>query len=132
MTLARSLALFISGVVTATIAIVACGDDSPEDVDAHAACDCPAAEPPLAGRIIQRSGDSEVEGMGGESVGAGCETGETLLSGSCTVPDLPDVALVFSGIANGSSNAWACGWRNNGATPVTITATAICLQPAPE
>jgi hypothetical protein len=121
---------FAAGVLAGVVLVLSCSDDSPGQVDAGA-CDCPAAEPPIAGRtvIVDQTQVIAANGSGGQ--GAVCPQGARLLSGSCTTADgiqVLNVTLQQSGFYT-TEQAWTCQFKNNEATPVTIKASAICLMP---
>lgn len=122
------------GAIVGVAMVVACSDDSPGDADA-AACECPAAEPPLAGRIVSvRSAPNPINpGSGGGQI-ASCPTGATLLGGACELTtDDPRVLLTSSRILrSGGAEGYVCNWSALEATVAnTCTAEAICLIPAP-
>jgi hypothetical protein len=130
MRVAYSAVRFVAGVLAGMALVLSCSDDSPGNVDAGA-CDCPAAEPPIAGRIvvIDVTQVAAANGLGIQS--AGCPQGARLLSGSCTTAvDNPvrDVTLQQSGFYT-TEQAWHCQFKNNEATPVTIKASVVCLMP---
>ncbi len=130
MRVAYSAVRFAAGVLAGVALVLSCSDDSPGNVDAGA-CDCPAAEPPIAGRIaiIDATVVAAANGLGiAEAV---CPQGARLLSGSCTTADynpIRDVTLQQSGFYT-TEQAWSCRIKNNEATPVTIKASAVCLMP---
>lgn len=122
------------GVVVGICLVIACNDDSPPRVDA-ANCDCPAAEPPLAGRIttIRETGRVQPPNPpaedGRESVAASCPQGATLLSGGCAATGGPLVLLEMS-YPTADDRTWICVWRNTDTIPITTTAIVKCLVPA--
>jgi hypothetical protein len=121
---------FAVGVLAGVVLVLSCSDDSPGKVDAGV-CDCPAAEPPISGRIVivNTTRDAAANSLG--STGVNCPQGAQLLSGSCTTADVNpvrDVTLQQSGFYT-TEQSWSCRFRNNEATPVTIKASAICLMP---
>jgi hypothetical protein len=123
----------IAGIFAGIGLVLSCGDNSPSNADA-AMCDCPAAEPPISGRImiidqIQTIGPNARGGQG-----AGCPQGALRLTGSCTTADLNpnrNVTLEQSGFYNAIDDrrGWTCFFRNNEATDVTIKASVVCLLP---
>jgi hypothetical protein len=125
-------ASLIVRIAAGTIFILSCGDDSPSQVDA-ATCDCPAAEPPIAGRImvVDQVQTIAANNRGGQS--AKCPEGALRLSGSCTTATINpgrDVTLEQSGFYDASDHvAWNCLFKNNEAAPVTIKASVTCLLP---
>lgn len=123
---------FLAGVLAGVALVLACSDDSPGNVDAGT-CDCPAAEPPISGRVVIVNSTASIAGGSSDSDSAVCPQGAQLLSGSCTTPDinpLRDVTLQQSGfyLMTGPVS-WRCHFKNNEATPVTIKTSAICLMP---
>jgi len=144
MHVARSILLLMIGATSGIAFVLSCGDnlsvkahadaavDTPKP-DAAPVCDCPVAEPPLAGRFVrfnktQLIGPSEVH-----SQSAGCPTGAQLISGSCTQDEInpvPRLTLEQSGFYEGS-NEWFCFFRNNEMRDITIRVSVICLLPPP-
>jgi hypothetical protein len=144
MHIARSVLLLMTGAVSGIAFVLSCGDnlsvradaaiDAPKAPDAAPICDCPAAEPPLAGRFVVVNQTQVIAAMalGGQS--ALCPEGSRLISGSCTqdlVNPIPNLTLRQSGFYAIAPREWFCDFRNNEPFPVTIRASAICLQPAP-
>jgi hypothetical protein len=127
----NSLAILALGAVGGIALVVACSDDSPTDADA-AVCDCPAAEPPLTGRIVAvRQSNPIVPGSGGGAAVA-CPAGSTILGGACEV-ETPDarVLLMESRFFRTGNPQYVCQWSALDATAAnTGTAEAICLTPA--
>lgn len=124
---------FVAGGALATGLIVACSDDSPGDADA-ATCDCPASEPPLAGRIVVvRGTDVVIAPNSGNSALATCPTGATMLSGSCYVVDdgggPAQISLRASGADENNPLLWFCNWRNEPGFSATVHAEVRCLVP---
>ncbi len=126
----KTLATLMAGAVGATVLIVACSDDSPRDADA-AACDCPAAEPPLAGRMAQvRGADSTVAANGFGTATATCPANAILVSGWCElVNGGAQAALVNAGPFPSQPQTWTCLWNNYNAGIGTVHAVAFCLMP---
>ncbi|HWO20497.1 MAG TPA: hypothetical protein VNO30_17125 [Kofleriaceae bacterium] len=124
---------FLAGVLAGVALVLACSDDSPGNVDAGT-CDCPAAEPPISGRVVIVNSTVVIAGGSSNGESAVCPQGAQLLSGSCTTPDinpLRDVTLQQSGFYQSvTAVAWRCEVKNNEATPVTIKVSAICLMPS--
>ena len=124
------LATLGAGLFAGIVLVLSCSDDSPGHADA-ASCDCPAAEPPLSGRItvVNQTQVIAANARGGQ--GASCPSGALLLSGSCTtetINPLRDVTLEQSGFFM-QENSWQCWFKNNEAAPVTIKASVRCLVP---
>ncbi len=125
-----SITSLLAGVFAGVMLMLSCGDDSPGVADA-AMCDCPAAEPPIAGRVTIASQTQVIAAGDNGGQGVGCPSGAQLLSGSCTtenVNPIRDVTLQQSGFY-GAEQGWHCEFRNNEATPVTIKVSVICLMP---
>lgn len=127
----NSLALIAVGTVGGIALIVACSDDSPSDADA-AVCDCPAAEPPLAGRIVAVRQSSPITAGSSGIAGVACPAGATILGGACEV-ETPDdnILLKESRFLRTGNPQYICRWSALDATASnTGTAEAICLTPA--
>lgn len=134
MTRASAFAILVCGLVAGIALVVACGDDSPGDVDAaDAACNCPAAEPPLAGRITRVRADNNLSAGGTGGASAFCPTGATALGGSCEVATTDtNVVLLSSRFVPGTAPGYRCDWSTVNATMArTGTAEVVCLAPAP-
>lgn len=140
----RSIVLLLSGALAGATLVISCGDNwhltTDASIDALAVvdappsgCDCPATEPPLAGRVVVSSSLLVLDGHSFSANDTRCPTGSYLLTGSCTTdPASPirDVSLGESGFYN-FAGGWACTAHNNEATPVTIRVFAVCIKPAP-
>lgn len=126
--IATALSAFVAGVLL----VVACSDDSPGDADA-ATCDCPAAEPPLAGRVIVVTGNRSIPASGADLAEAVCPTGATLLGGGCRLA-VPDSVVLEEAGPNRDAPAqprYWCRWKSTAPDARMATAEAICLVPAP-
>jgi hypothetical protein len=142
--------LLMSGVVAGGAFILSCGDnlgvttittiadasvDGSMPVDAAPACDCPAAEPPLAGRLVVVSNDRTIPANDKGIEGVGCPPGARLITGNCTTNNptvIFNVTVREAGYYYGSPpSSWHCNFRNNEPTPVTFRASALCLKPTP-
>jgi hypothetical protein len=126
-----------SGAAFAVAAMLACGDDAPNTVDAATdggQCECPAAEPPLTGRIVRPSisGDIPANGVGGASIGCPPGTSAIALGGGCSLPqsaDLLSLRLIQSGPSDVDAQGWTCRWFNSGSVLVAGTASVSCYVP---
>jgi hypothetical protein len=130
MRIPSSVVLLLAGMLAGIVLVLSCSDDSPGNADA-ATCDCPAAEPPVAGRLVRDSNTLIINPNTNGAQGAACPQGGLLISGMCTnepVTSGADLTLQQSGTA-GNGQGWTCWFKNNSAAPVTIRATAICLMP---
>ena len=131
-TLLGSVAGFVAGVIF----VLSCGDgDSPDPADAAVPCDCPAAEPPLAGRIVRVISRREIAGMTLAGWSAQCELEDIVLGGGCYFASGdPKFTLSSSTPAptDGQSVpfAWYCEVYNGTPNPINASAHAICLKPA--
>jgi len=118
------------GAIAGAALVLACSDDAPPAADAAEVCDCPAAEPPLAGRIIL-SPEATVTIAANSRSGtlAGCPDGGTLIGGSCQLTS--GRATLEQSWANlNGAPAWDCSWENNEPGEATGSVKAICLMPA--
>jgi hypothetical protein len=130
MRIASSVILLLAGMLVGIVLVLSCSDNSPANADA-AACDCPAAELPIAGRLVRFSNTRVVDPGTNTAEGAACPQGGLLISGMCTndpVSSGSDLTLQQSG-AGDNLQSWTCWFKNNSLSPVTIKVTAICLMP---
>jgi hypothetical protein len=122
----------VAGILAGAVLVLSCGDDAPGNADAGA-CQCPASEAPLAGRILIMDQTQTLgAGMrGGQSTS--CPEGGLRLSGSCTLAaanPVYNVTLEQSGFFRSDDlTGWSCDFKNNEAIPVTIKASVVCLMP---
>jgi hypothetical protein len=125
------IVLFFAGMLAGIVLVLSCGDNSPGKADADT-CDCPAAEPPIAARIVRINQTAVVNSGSNAFHGAACPQGSLLISGSCTneTSSGPDLTLQQSGVYD-NGQGWNCWFKNNSVSPVTIKVTAICLTPGP-
>ena len=132
MRVTSALVSLVAGMVAGTILTLSCGDDSPSKVDA-ATCDCSAAEPAIAGRIMVVDQIQTIAANSRGGQGAECPPGALRLSGSCTTANINpvhNVTLEQSGFYEVSDRVtWGCEFKNNEAAPVTIKASVTCLLP---
>jgi hypothetical protein len=146
MHVARSILLLMTGAASGVAFVLSCGDnlsvkadadaaiDAPKVPDATPACDCPAAEPPLAGRFVVVTNTQIIAANGTHTQSALCPVGSQLISGSCTTDNpttIFDVTLRESGAKQSPPVEWLCSFRNNEPVPVTIRASVTCLKPMP-
>lgn len=124
----------------------ACSDPATAIDAAVASCDCPAAEPPLANRLVEE--EATMLPIGGKlQISAGPATSSTLaecsnpkaklLSGGCQIVDAGlastgDYHLIDSFKEPSASNnyRWVCRWTNSGTIPADVKMTLTCLNPA--
>ena len=122
--------LVATGIAVGGACLVSCSDDSPGQADA--ACGCPAAEPPLTGRIQRVTDTSTMQANGDAVVTALCPDGALIIGGGCaTSPEgsVYDVVLRFSH-QDDTGRGWICLFHNNQATAVDIRSSVYCLVPA--
>lgn len=130
MSIMRSRGFVIIGAITGGL-LISCSDDTPGALDAGL-CNCPAAEPPLDGRIRQMTRSREIGANEAGLVGVACDPGAHVLGGGCGGPDgiVADIVIRESLPNRGNVPGWYCSIRNNQSTPVTVHAMAFCLTPA--
>ena len=131
MNIMRSIGFVAAGVIAGGILVVSCSDDSPGDADA-AMCDCPAAEPPLTGRIRQVTKEGQIGANDIGFLSVTCELGAQVLGGGCGGQSTaaPDIVIRQSIPNDGNVPGWVCDIRNNSLAPETVRATVFCLVPA--
>jgi len=129
MQITRSIPLVVAGAIAGIAFVLSCSDDSPHSADA-AVCDCPAAEPPLADRIVQVEAPATVPPMDEEGGGVICPTGAIALGGGCAASTgaVPEI-IVQQSIPG--DLGWSCSWRNPTNQPIAVRAIVRCLKPAP-
>ena len=119
------------GAVLGIGAVLSCSDNSPRHSDA-ATCDCPASEPPIAGRLVVIEGTPRtIEASAQGFAGAACPPGLQFLSGTCTndpPSSIEDITLQQFGF-NKDGFGWLCDFKNNKTVPVSVKATVLCLKP---
>lgn len=127
---------FVLVVIIGMALVVSCADDSPGSADASN-CSCPAAEPPLAGRVkfVTESGVVQPDSSTAAR-SAICPEGALVLGGGCeNLPkgNIRNVTLRLSAPLvrdNGAIDGWTCVYFNNEAEPVEIQTSVACLMPA--
>ena len=149
MKIARSIPLLRVGVASVISSLLSCGDnlsvkanadaataldaamDAPEAPDAAAICDCPAAEPPLAGRFIHVTRTRVILPNENLFESAICPDGAQLISGSCTnnAGGFRKLILREAGFYDTPPSAWNCYMENADTVSLTIRVTAVCLVP---
>lgn len=126
------LAALAAGAIIGVVAVVACSDDAPGNADA-ATCDCPAAEPPLPGRIVSRTATGNIAPGSVGAASVQCPAGGVILGGGCSLLNadsrtvLQESKVLRSG---GGAAGFVCTWYSGAAAADTGTAEAICLMPA--
>jgi hypothetical protein len=129
-------ALAVGAMLSCDKEVLMASDAAPDTPvsDAKVTCDCPPAEPPLAGRYIVVSNVTTVQpgAVGGQSVV--CPSGTLLISGGCTntISSTQKMALLTSGPVSAPGAvpmSWSCDLQNNDVVAVTYRVSAICLRP---
>lgn len=124
----RTILATLSGAVLACALILSCSD-SPSGADAQVACDCPEAEPPLSGRIVQFDETIALPAEGNALATALCGEGGIILGGGCTTENGAMPITVSYGAPQQAPEAFNCGWNNPTLQATNGIATAICLMP---
>ena len=132
----KNLPSILFGVFLGILLVLACGDGASPPADAAPdvpACNCPAAEPPIAARIVIVKNDVSIPAMDDALEGASCISlgrDAILLSGSCEVPGNDvGISLTRAGFDMAAANDWTCQWTNSNVTPVAAQVLAKCLVP---
>lgn len=125
------IAASLAGFVLGAILVIACSDDSPDDADA-AVCDCPSAEPPLAGRITSVRNQTTISGASTGIAGAGCPIGATILGGGCEQMAVDAGVVLLEARIDRTTNqpTYVCTYSSTVAGNHVVFAEAICLMPA--
>ncbi|MBP6632091.1 MAG: hypothetical protein KBG28_24805 [Kofleriaceae bacterium] len=126
----RRIIASLPGFVAGVVLVLSCSDDAPGSADA-AACDCPAAEPPLPARVSVVETLTTIPAGGRAGNFAQCPAGAIVLTGGCTGVNIiqqPDVLLQYS-IPGAPQAGWSCGWRNDSAVAAEVKVVAHCLNP---
>lgn len=109
------------------------GETSPRAL--AATCDCPPAEPPLAGRFEEFRALQYIPPKGTGVKDITCPAGSYLISGSCSTnfdTYVFNVTLRESRHIGSPPNGWHCSWLNNEPMlGLDFRVAAICLKPAP-
>lgn len=127
----RTILAAISGAILACSLVLSCSDDSPTTADAHVDCDCPVAEPPLAGRVVRVTENVPIPVQTGVAFSASCAAGATLIGGGCGLDQASNLMTLVESRPDPASDAFLCVWYNPTMVANTGIVTAICLNPAP-
>ena len=130
MKIIKSMLLVLSGTVFGIGFVLSCGENSPQRSDA-ATCDCPASEPPIAGRVVAKASPPVTIGPGeSDLAGVGCDSGTQLISGACEEEgeSAADNITLQQSAPNSQLTGWNCVFKNNEAVPVPVKAVALCLK----
>jgi hypothetical protein len=136
MKLSKSIVALVVGFICGIVVVISCGDQTPTTADASVQqCDCPASEPPLAGRIVRVTNNEQILPMSSDGVGVFCPIGTILLSGGCLARSTDPKYTLNSSNPGPDDDpnpvAWNCRFYNGTSAAVTSTAYATCLKPAP-
>lgn len=100
-----------------------------------AACDCPPAEPPLAGRFVEVRAYVDIVHGGDGVQDVTCPAGASLISGSCSTDSditIYNVTLRESRYIGLPPTGWHCSWHNDEPmADLRFRVAAICLKPTP-
>lgn len=129
------IASSLASAAFAVTLVVACSDDSPPPADAQdaAVCDCPAAEPPLQGRIVPVVVPDTVPPMDIAIATAQCQDGGILLGGGCREVGLDGRIVIRSAgpmRIDPNRPGFHCSWLSTSPAAINVEAEAICLMPA--
>jgi hypothetical protein len=129
----RTLMASLTGFVAGIALVLACGENASQPADASAGqvCDCPAAEPPLTGRVrVERYPRiAEIaEGAASASAFRECSNPHAiLLAGHC----YGESEAVFLREAGARENVWFCAWgAEPGPARRGLGISLNCLEPA--
>jgi hypothetical protein len=126
----RTILAMCGGAILSAGLILACGDDAMQTVDAQATCDCPAAEPPLDGRIVKLTDTGAVNAGQSGVAAASCPEGGLVIGGGCHLEEQNVEITLNSSRPATNPEQWACFWDNPTTLDNVGVATAICLVPA--
>lgn len=127
----RTVSLLVSGAIVGIALVLSCSDNSPRVADAaDPPCTCPAAEPPIPGRVVQIEQATTVPANDIAPGGALCPSGAIALGGGCAAAagQSPQIILEQSIPAD---IGWACQWRNPTNAPIAVRGIVRCLKPTP-
>lgn len=134
----RTFATVIASVAATFVFFFACSDDGGSPIDAAAdasTCNCPAAEPPLEGRltIVRMTLANQGGSPGTLGLAATCPDNAELLGGGCyaTGAGAETMSLVTTSLPRTGSGpfSYGCQWNNPTGALVSIEAWASCLAP---
>lgn len=127
------LVVFVLGGVSAMVLHLSCDGDGTPPADAAEQCDCPTAEPPLAGRLTRASSLIQTASMMSNGQSAICPIGDIVISGGCRAGSSDPRYVLNTSFATPQDNpaGWACQFYNGTTAPVTSEVYALCLKPAP-
>jgi len=139
MTTSKPLIILLAGTILGAGLVLACGDDQPPPADAAEVCNCPAAEPPIPGRIVmEKETSTAIEPRMTTFHSNGCPSGSFLLSGGCRLEGGitlgQDVTLSQSYLDQLSPNPddrfWVCEWASHtDDTDIKGFVQVTCLKP---
>jgi hypothetical protein len=131
MKLAIPALIFGTGIFTGILFVLSCSDSSPRHADAaDAACNCPAAEPPItSARIVQIEASFTIPANTSQSPHSViCPQNGIAVSGGCAANagQLPKILLEQS---IPGDTGWACSWSNTTNADIPVRAIVRCLVP---
>jgi hypothetical protein len=128
---AKTVSLLAAGAVIGIALVLSCSDGSPRMADAaDPTCNCPAAESPIPGRVVQIEQATTVPPNDIAPGGAGCPLDAIALSGGCAANAGQSPQIILEQSIPGD-RAWDCRWRNPTNAPIPVRAIVRCLKPAP-
>jgi hypothetical protein len=110
------------------------GNSGPHAADAAdaATCNCPAAEPPIADRIVEAVAKGTIPANSMHNgVGAACPSSAltpVVINGSC-VAGSPIGRYLALETSESGPNDWDCIWTNTSNADITVTVKVHCLMP---
>ncbi|TMQ04841.1 MAG: hypothetical protein E6J90_23315 [Deltaproteobacteria bacterium] len=125
-----------TGVIIGIVLVLSCGDNSPRKADAavDAACNCPPAEVPLSGRIVETSEQfvipaNSAHQKNGSRVCASGPVDGIVLNGGCTA-NIPLNGNIILEQSAPEGLGWMCSWSNPSNVDVPVHVIMRCLMPA--
>lgn len=146
MSIIKSVSLILGGAFAGIGLLLSCGDNlglhaasDAAAADASSVCDCPAAEPPLAGRFLVAKNVIRIAANDSAVMSARCPTGTQLITGGCSTDNETTIFRVTLRESmpigpppdNSPPGGWHCSWLNNEPIAIDFRATAVCLKPTP-
>jgi hypothetical protein len=126
----------IIGAVVGIVLVLSCSDNSPRRVDAAdaATCTCPAAEAPIANRIVEKVSLYTIPANSAQQLqGVACPfTGvpAIVLTGGCAAANSGNAPNIILEQSVPDGNGWDCSWRNPSNADIQVRAVVHCLMPA--
>jgi hypothetical protein len=129
------ISTLIGGLVAGIALTLSCGDNpKPADAADGGTCNCPAAEPPIASRIVEARKDFTLPANSSRNSGSVVCPGAgpyVVINGGCTA-NINDSVMLMQSFPDGpgaTSTGWTCAWNNLTNADVMVTAIVHCLTP---